>query len=166
MFQEFTFGVAHEYDVDAIMGEIEVLENGGFIRYGDLLCTLMPLQQQRRQNYDEAGPNAPGAAPHDPGGWSVSTPTGIESVSSSGGFHSSVGGESATMRESSITTQNFGALGSTGARTATPDRSQWTGATPLSTPAVSSAPHLAHPEFSVAVPILMSHLGDLKGVLK
>lgn len=39
-YQDFSFGVVNEDDVDGVMGKIAVPENSGTVSGGDLLCTL------------------------------------------------------------------------------------------------------------------------------
>jgi hypothetical protein len=159
--QEFTFGVAHEYDVDAIMGGIEVLEDGDFIRYGDLLCTLIPLRKQKLR-IDEAGPNEPEATPYDPSSGSF---TDTPDVS---GFHAPHGSGLGTMHENPNVMENSGTFGAQQASTSTPD---WVQAKSSSSPGVSNQSSISasltspgrQSAFSVPMPITMPQIGEMKG---
>lgn len=154
------------------MGEIEVIENGDFISYGDLLCTLVPLEQQRPRQSDETGPNAPDATPYDPPGTFHGTPSGMERVSPNSGFHSPLGGGSATMRERPMTTENLAPLESTRGSTTTPDWSRGSGnAEPVASTSgipgsfTPSEPLMPQSDYSVRMPICMPHMGGSKGAL-
>jgi hypothetical protein len=147
--------------VDAIMGGIEVLEDGDFIRYGDLLCTLIPLRKQKLR-IDEAGPNEPEATPYDPSSGSF---TDTPDVS---GFHAPHGSGLGTMHENPNVMENSGTFGAQQASTSTPD---WVQAKSSSSPGVSNQSSISasltspgrQSAFSVPMPITMPQIGEMKG---
>lgn len=149
------------------MGEIEVLEDTDFIRYGDLLCTLIPLKEQKPRVDDESGPNEPETTPYDPSAGSF-TDSSADMNYGASGFHAPHESRSEIMRQSPKLTENSDTFGDQGASTSAPD---WVQAKFASAPGVSGqssvSASLTSPgrqsAFSVPIPITMPQIGDMKG---